>query len=253
MNYNKASYRLILQSAANQGFEFVDFFTVTPDDDKRRQIILRHDIDYSLTSACEMAEIDAKYKIRATFSLLLSSPLYNPFTPTNIKIINEIKQLGHNVVLHHHVLPEQGAEEIQGDIIKEMQIMMAFFPYIQPVFVWHNPPPGNLLSEIEVPGMINAYSDSFVRNMFYISDSVLRNTPENFLKALKKQRLIHMLLHPIIWMSEQDNMISLMSYVLTEIIRDCDREFLGSKVWKKKFPNGIPQEVLDKLQALLSS
>jgi hypothetical protein len=121
------------------------------------------------------------------------------------------------------------------------------------VFVWHNPPPDNLLNEIEVPGMINAYSDSFVRNMFYISDSVFRNTPENFLKALKKQRLIHMLLHPIIWMSEQDNMISLMSYVLTEIIRDCDREFLGSKVWQKKFPYGIPQEVLDKLQALLSS
>ena len=253
MNYDKQSYKLILRAAIEKGFEFVDFFTVTPDDDKRRQIILRHDIDYSLTSACEMAEIDAKYKIRATFSLLLSSPLYNPFTPTNIKIINEIKQLGHNIVLHHRVVPGSSVEETRQDIVREMQFMKAFFPYIKPVFVWHNPPPDNLLNEIEVPGMINAYSDSFVRNMFYISDSVFRNTPENFLKALKKQRLIHMLLHPYIWISEKDNIVSMVSYVLTRIIRECDKEFLVNRAWKEKYPNGIPQEVLDKLQALLSS
>jgi len=253
MNYDKQSYRLILQQAVNQGFEFVDFFTVNLEEDKRKQIILRHDIDYLPALAYEMAEIDALFKIKATFALLLSSPLYNPFTPTNIKIINEIKQLGHNIVLHHRVVPGSSVEETRQDIVREMQFMKVFFPYIKPVFVWHNPPPGNLLSEIEVPGMINAYGNSFIRNMFYISDSVLRNTPENFLKALEKQRLIHMLLHPYIWISEKDNIVSMVSYVLTRIIRECDKEFLVNRAWKEKYPNGIPQEVLDKLQALLSS
>jgi len=253
MNYDKQSYRLILQQAVNQGFEFVDFLTVNLEEDKRRQIILRHDIDYLPSIAYEMAEIDATYNIKATFALLLSSPLYNPFTSTNIKIINEIKQLGHNIVLHHRVVPGSSVEETRQDIVREMQNMRAFFPFFQNVFVWHNLPPKNLLSDIEIPGMVNAYNTRYIKRMFYISDSVLRHKPETFFKVLDEHKLLHMLLHPIIWMSEKDNMISMVSYVLTEIIRDCDKEFLVNRVWKEKYPNGIPREILDRLHEQLSS
>jgi hypothetical protein len=251
MNYDKQSYRLILQSAVNQGFEFVDFLTVNPDGDKS-QIILRHDVDYSPALALEMAEIDTAYKIKSTFALLLSSPLYNPFTPTNIEIINEIKQLGHNIVLHHRVASGRSADEIGQDIVREMQVMQAFFPYIQPVFVWHNPSQNASLSQIEVPNMANAYSTTFIETMHYISDSVLINRPKDFLAALVKQKFIHMLLHPVIWMSERGDMVSMISCALIRIIQDCDKAFMNNPEWRKKFPDGIPQEPLDGLEKFLS-
>ncbi len=247
MNYNKQSYRLILQQAINQGFEFVDFFTVNLDEDKRKQIILRHDIDYSISLAYEMAEIDAEYKIKSTFALLLASPLYNPFTSTNIKIINEINQLGHNIALHHYVVQGQSEWEIAVNIIKEMQVMRVYFPYIQPVFVWHNLPPNNLQGDIEVSDIVNADSANFVERMYYISDSVLRNKPEKFIDALDRHKYLYMLLHPIIWMSEKDSMVSMMSHVLTKIIRECDKEFAFNGAWKASFPEGIPQNALSRL------
>ena len=247
MNYDKQSYKFILQQAIKHGFEFVDFFTVNLEGNKRKQIILRHDIDYSIPLAYEMAEIDATYKIKSTFALLLSSPLYNPFTSTNIKLVNQIHELGHNIVLHHYVVQGQGEWGIAVNIVKEMQVMKVYFPFIQPVFVWHNLPPNKLQGDIKVPDMINAYSTNYIERMHYISESVLRNKPENFLAALEKQRLIYMLLHPIIWMSEKDNMVSMMSHVLTQIIRECDKEFAFNGAWKESFPEGITQETLNSL------
>ena len=78
---------MILESVINQGYEFVDFYTLNLER-PAKQVILRHDIDYSLAMAWEMAELDAAYKIKSTFALLLSSPLYNPFTSASIKTIN---------------------------------------------------------------------------------------------------------------------------------------------------------------------
>jgi hypothetical protein len=251
MNYDKPSYRQILEYALGQGYEFVDFLSL---DLKRqqKQIILRHDIDYSPTMALEMAEIDTSYKIKSTFALLLSSPLYNPFTFINIRIINQIHQLGHNVVLHHYSASGCDAEKIREDIVREMQVMQAFFPYIQPVFVWHNPSQNASLSQIEVPNMANAYSTTFIETMHYISDSVLINRPKDFLAALVKQKFIHMLLHPVIWMSERGDMVSMISCALTRIIQDCDKAFMNNPEWRKKFPDGIPEEFLNKLEKILN-
>lgn len=251
MNYDKQSYRLILESAIGQDFEFVDFLTMDVGRSKKRQIILRHDIDGSPDIALEMAEIDAKCGLKSTFALLLSSPFYNPFTAANIKAISQIRQLGHNIVLHHRVISGRTAEEIKRDIIKEMQVIKTFFPYVQPVFVWHNPPSDNLLGNIKVPGMINAYSASFMRRMHYISDSGLRNSPEDFLTALGKHKFLHMLVHPLIWMSEQGNMLAMISYTLNKIILDLKKECFLNPAWKERFPDGIPEEPLDNLERSL--
>lgn len=251
MNYNKTNYGLILQAAIDHGFEFVDFPTVNLGSQKK-QLILRHDIDTSLAMALEAAKIDAGYKIKATFALQLSSPLYNPFTVANIKIINEIHQLGHNIVLHHRIALGHTATEVRQEVAREMQVMKIFFPYIQPVFIWHNLSSDNLLSNIEIPSMINAYNTNFTERMYYISDSVLKHKPEDFLAALKKHASIQMLLHPTIWMSEKNNIVSMLSYVLNNIIRECSNEFALSPAWKEKFPNGIPEEALNQLEAMLN-
>lgn len=252
MKYNKQTYKSILQSALERGFKFLDFSSVKISEGKNKQLLLRHDIDYSIALAYQMAEIDAALKIKSTFALLLNSPLYNPLNPDNVKFIDDMHKLGHNVALHHHVLPGQNAEDIRNDILKEMQIARIAFPYIQNVFIWHDLPAKNLMSDIEITGMVNAYDTKYIKSMFYISDSVLRHTPETFIKTLDEHQLIHMLLHPIIWMSEQDDMIAMVSHILTGIIRDCDKEFLVNRAWKANFPDGIPQELLDKLHERLT-
>lgn len=87
MKYDKQSYKQILEYAINQGYEFVDFLSLGLEG-QQKQVILRHDIDYSPAVVLEMAKIDASYNIKSTFAVLVSSPLYNTFTPANIGIIN---------------------------------------------------------------------------------------------------------------------------------------------------------------------
>ena len=221
-------------------------------DGNKKRIILRHDIDYSLGMALEMAKIDASYNIKSTFAVLLSSPLYNPLTPTNVNIINEIHSYGHYIALHHRVLSGQNENDIKKNINQDIQIITKYFPYISPIFVWHNPPKDNLLSGIEIPNMINAYGAMFTQKMLYISDSVTRHTPEEFFDVIGREQDIHLLLHPIIWMSERDNMLAMISYALIRIIRDCESEFIYNRAWKERYPNGIPQVVLDKLEETLT-
>jgi hypothetical protein len=252
MNYDKKHYTSVLEKALEDGFEFTDFVNADPGKKDKNQIILRHDVDYSLFLAHEMALIDASLNIRSTFAVLLSSPLYNPLTPTNISIIGNIHQLGHNIVLHYRAKAGEKAEELEQGIIRDMQTMKAYFPYVQPVFIWHNPPQGNMLSDIEIPHMINAYSDSFTKQMRYISDSRLKNKTEDFFKVIGDHNLIHMLLHPFIWMSEKDDMMSIISYAIAVNFREYDDELSLSAAWKEKFPQGIPQELLEKLQQLLT-
>lgn len=250
MNYNKANYELILQTAISRGFKFVDFSAMDFSATHRKQLILRHDIDTSLAMAREVAEIDAKYKVRATFALQLSSPLYNPFTAANTEVVKEIHRLGHNIVLHHRITSGHTEEETRQDIAREMEAMKAFFPYIQPVFIWHNVPIDNPLVNIEIPDMVNAYS--FTKKMSYISDSILKHKPEDFLAALSKYTFIQMLFHPTVWMSGKNNIVSMLSRVLSDIIHECDHEFALSPAWAERFPNGIPEEALSNLGRILS-
>jgi hypothetical protein len=252
MKFGKQSYRAILEAMIEKKFEFVDYFTANPAGDEA-QVILRHDVDFYWPMAREMAEIDASYKIKSSFTILPSCPLYNPLTNTNVKIINEIHQLGHNIVLHHGVLLGQTPDEIRHNINKEMQALRTYFPFIQPVFIWHevtvNKPPHNM----EIPGMINAYHDRFVKDMYYTSDSYL-NRPEVFLAALEKYKFLQLLFHPFIWMSEKDDMVSMIAHTLGKIILECDNKgFMLNKSWQEKFPGGIPPKLLKRLEDALSS
>ena len=44
----------------------------------KKFLILRHDVDFSLDYALQMAQKEAQNKIRSTYFILLHSPFYNP-------------------------------------------------------------------------------------------------------------------------------------------------------------------------------
>lgn len=250
MRYNKQSYRQILEKVIARGYKFVNYLDVDLGDSEK-QIILRHDIDYSIDMALEMARIDASYGVESTFAVLLSSPLYNPLSPINIETIDEIHALGHHIALHHLWTPDRPEEEIRLGVARGMQVMKYFFPYTQPVFVWHNLIQSTLSSQVETSNIVNACSTKITEKMHYVSDSVTRRTPEELLSTVGEHKLLNMLIHPLIWMGEEDSMVSMINHTLIEGVRGCGQEFLLNPAWKAKFPDGIPEEILETLRKLL--
>lgn len=218
----------------------------------RKQIILRHDIDTSLVMAHEMAKINADYKIKATFALQIGSSLYNPFTTANIEIIDGIHRMGHSIILHPRALAGQTIDEVRQSITSELQAARCFFAYVQPVFVWHNLSINTRFRDLEIPNMVNFCSAQFGQKMHYISDSVLRHKPEDFIAVLGKHEFIQMLFHPTAWMSGRDSIVPMLACVLSNIIRECNHEFAQHPAWKSRFPDGMPDELLAKVKELLS-
>ena len=66
------------------------------------KIILRHDVDCSLELALKIAEIENHLGIDSTFFILFHLELYNPFSPSASKIINQILKLVHNIGLNYN-------------------------------------------------------------------------------------------------------------------------------------------------------
>jgi hypothetical protein len=67
---------------------------------KYKDIILRHDVDYHIDYALELAKIEKKLNIKSTYFFLLRSDFYNLFSFESTNKINIIKKLGHKISLH---------------------------------------------------------------------------------------------------------------------------------------------------------
>ena len=91
--FNYKGYTSLLETAINSGYKFVSFNEVKTINSEKF-CVLRHDIDVSLKAAFEMAEIEHKLGIKATYFLMLRSPIYNLLSRSNHTYVKKIIDLG---------------------------------------------------------------------------------------------------------------------------------------------------------------
>ena len=65
-------------------------------------LILRHDIDISLSAALKMAQIERDLNIKSTYFVLFSSKFYNVLEGDNVDILKQISKLGHEIGVHYY-------------------------------------------------------------------------------------------------------------------------------------------------------
>lgn len=165
-------------------------------------MLLRHDIDYSLKHAYEVAKLEAKLGIKSTYFLLFSSPFYNMLDEENIHLAKQIAALGHEIGLHYDVTVISKGSEKNPSALFEAEINLLSILIDQPIksIAMHNPSISgeDIFRETDY---INTYSEEFVKDMGYFSDSCMawRN---NFIDHLDKNsfpKKIQLLIHPILW------------------------------------------------------
>jgi len=69
-------------------------------EDYERFILLRHDVDFYLDYAVQLAIFEHHLGIQSTYFILLHSPFYNVLAPKSIEQIREIEKLGHEIGWH---------------------------------------------------------------------------------------------------------------------------------------------------------
>src|ERR1700741_1279317 len=92
-------YNHLLELALNNNYAFIDF-DKNIIDKTEKFCLLRHDIDADLKAAFAMSEIEASLGIKATYFLMLRSPVYNLFGRQNHKFTEGILKNGHTLALH---------------------------------------------------------------------------------------------------------------------------------------------------------
>jgi hypothetical protein len=198
--------------------------------------LIRHDIDWDLSAAHEMAKIENKFGIKATYFILINSDNYNVLSKSNRKLILNIKSLNHEIGLHFDAslyvddfnFHAQKEAKILGSIIGEKINSVAL----------HNPSVNNLYPEMN--SFNDAYSEVFFNPDFYLSDArydFRGKIPLEFIKKIK-ENFLQINLHPIHF-SEQghENYVITFNKMLEQRLVDFDQNQMKNSTYKKNRTN----------------
>lgn len=189
-------YGAFLDRLRADGYRFRGFDA----DPGEGDVLLRHDVDLSLDAALRMARFEADRGVGATYFVLLTSNLYNPFDGDQRDRIREIESLGHDVALHFstHEYWRPGrrpsAGQLQARVLEELSVLETVAA--DPATVsFHIPPAWAQGRTFE--GFRSAYEPALFEEVAYVADSTQRwraDPPE-----IDAGEPLQVLAHPGLW------------------------------------------------------
>ena len=199
IKFDVDGYKELINTFIMQGYNFKFFL----DDFADKNIVyLRHDVDFNISYAYEMAHLDFQMNVRSTFFFLINSEMYNLLEPSNIQLIREVSELGHQIALHvdeRHVTSH-------ADFLKQMMIFCQMFPFANRKIISRHRPNLLRIPEWITPDYEDVYQEKFFNRIEYASDS--RGEWKYGLpierEAFKKKQSFQLLIHPIWWINEEE-------------------------------------------------
>ncbi|MCU4742183.1 hypothetical protein OB955_00990 [Halobacteria archaeon AArc-m2/3/4] len=213
LTYDLEAYERLLQSLLDDGFTFTDFSTLEAD-----EIVLRHDVDLSPTTALEMARIEASLGVESTYCFLLTTPIYNLLEVEHVQALQEIEALGHDVALHfntHHYWdgpPE--VDELTTKVRAECDVIGQLTDSTVDTVSFHRPPEWVL--DVDFDGFENTYQPQYFSEIGYLSDSNQKWQTEPPFPNGRPDRL-QLLVHPGLWGPTERELDD----IITELATDC--------------------------------
>lgn len=185
MKFTYAAYQGLLQLLQEQGYKIVGY---NEWESEERCAILRHDIDNDLGKALKMAELEQQMGIKSTYFVLLSSDFYNVFSKESAKKLAAVRACGHDIGLHFDEAryPECSTNKLCQYILREAELLQAALGIPIKTVSMHRPSKKTLEANLQIPGMINSYSQIFFHEFKYLSDS-RRNWREPILEIIRNR------------------------------------------------------------------
>lgn len=205
MKFDYESYRELLRVLRGSGYEVRDYHTFQ---DAPKCVILRHDVDMSVPCALELARVEAEAGARATYFVMVTSGLYNPASPQLLRMLRQIRQLGHEIGLHYdETAYEDGFDNMPCHIRREADYLGQLIGCPVTAVSMHRPSRRTLDADVRIPGMINSYGSTFFRDFKYLSDSRC-HWKEPVIETAAKGHYprLHILTHPIWYASHEKSM-----------------------------------------------
>lgn len=201
-------YEHMLRCAIDQGYSVSSFEKF--DGANRKTVILRHDVDYTLNGVPQLAEVENKLGISATYCFRVHAHEYNLFTPHVHQLVQCLRTFGHEIGLHIEATTVARAlDKDPGQLIeieKRALELAAECPVITASehrdisHVVHNTPYFHEIHNIHDFGFKNySMEDRFFKDMKYLSDSNGVWREGDLIEHLGKHDRFQVLIHPDWW------------------------------------------------------
>lgn len=170
-------------------------------------IVLRHDVEFSIEKAVEMAAVEAEHGVKASYFVQVESNAYNTFSDEHRAALRMMSLYGHEIGLHYRQRGGNAEEMIR----KQINILSDWLGVPVKTFSTHRPKQDTPYDLYFVPGAINAYGKHFFTKtddldkvrVKYISDSKFRwNYGSEPLEAISGYDKAQILIHPFQWAEE---------------------------------------------------
>jgi hypothetical protein len=194
--FGRNGYRQLLSLISASGYEFNNVL----EELKNNDCFLRHDVDFSIDYALDLAVIESEIGVKSSYFFMLTSNMYNLLSKENIEKVLKIKSLGHSISLH---FDPDCYEDFHSGFVVEKSIFENTFQVDLKLISIHRP--GKFLenNDEKLPNVTHTYETKFFKDIEYISDSAGANPREKLEKFLKSNtyRPLQLLVHPIWWVS----------------------------------------------------
>ena len=219
----------------NSHLPILDFSDITKNTDKF--CVLRHDIEFSIDRAYELAKIEKDLGVVSTYTVQVRNNTYNALSEKNIDLIRKIKDLGHHIGLHQNP-PLMDLDKLKTYVSTDIQMLEYYYGFDVDRFAFHRPKKEYLKSYVLLENKINCYDKLFFHyfdekpnklNVLYLSDS---NHKWKFGYPLdydfSKIDKLQLLTHPFSWTEKggdnYGNFLSLIRERNTELLYSMDTE-----------------------------
>ena len=226
-------YKEILELFKENNYEFTSFENYN--ENQNKQVILRHDIDFSPEHALKLAEIENELNIRSNYHFLISSEMYNLFSKDVLLIIEKIKKFNHHIGLHFDPTAF-GTQIDENNISGSLTFLKEIFKTAEialgklEAYSFHRPATYGMSERIFTKRNsslfpLNAYDEQFTKNILYLSDSRKKWRNGCVCKQIDELagRSLQLLIHPIWWTSELKNREENLSDFKTQMLNMAEK------------------------------
>lgn len=178
---------------------------------KKNCIILRHDIDIDIYPAYKLAKLENEIGIKSTFFVLTTSHTYNPLSPLNRRLLNEMKRDGFEIGLHFDptIYGDISYDKMLSNVILECKILENIIGESIRSISLHNP---SIHGKYPIfDDYHNAYSPDIFSDFAYMSDSCMNFRGKSSYQFVEKAKEmpIQMVFHPIHWSEKNSSYIDI--------------------------------------------
>jgi len=226
----------------------VDFNDVI-DNNLDKYCVIRHDVEYSLDRALQLAKLENELNVKSTYCIQVRNNIYNAISDKNIELVKQIHTLGHEIALHQD--PPAGLDDfgLQRYLLQDIRVLSAYYDLPIKIFSYHRPKQEYLQKYFTVENLINTNGNKFFhyfngkgtikpeeRDVTYLADSNHLwkwGDPKDV--DFSKINKLQMNMHPYSWSKEGLNNLDNTIHV----VKERTQELTHSMTEIKTFPREL--------------